>query len=157
MARTISPVPQEVTIYRPLAVGVSDRSPFLDVETTIRGLTQDYCTAFNTANYDHVAALFSADGVLMSPHHEAVRGKAPIERWLRGHGESGYQDLRMETERLDYSGDMAIETGRYTVSIRRPNGTTMMDRGKFVHSWRRLGAWLMTVDCWNSSLPACRE
>jgi uncharacterized protein (TIGR02246 family) len=144
-------------MYRPLAVGVPDRSPFLDVETTIRGLTQDYCTAFNTANYDHVAALFSADGVLMPPNHDLLQGRGSIERCFRARGESGYQDLRMETERLDHAGDMAIETGRYTVSIRRPNGTTMMDRGKFVHSWRRLGAWLMTVDCWNSSLPAVRE
>lgn len=144
-------------MYRPLAVGVSDRSPFLDVETTIRGLTQDYCTAFNTANYDHVAALFAADAVLMAPHQDVVQGKGPIERCLRNRGEMGYQDLRMETDRLDYSGDMAIESGRYTVSVRRSNGTTMMDRGKFVHTWRRLGAWLMTVDCWNSSLPASKE
>ena len=31
---------------------------FLDVESVIRGLTQDYCTAFNTGNYDQVASLY---------------------------------------------------------------------------------------------------
>jgi hypothetical protein len=54
---------------------------------------------------------------------------------------------------VDYSGDMAVETGRYTVVVRQENGTTVVDRGKFVHAWRRLGVWLMVADCWSSDLP----
>jgi hypothetical protein len=49
---------------------------------------------------------------------------------------------------------MVVEVGRYTVAIQQANGTTVADRGKFVQTWRRLGAWLMTVDCWSSELPA---
>jgi uncharacterized protein (TIGR02246 family) len=123
------------------------------VESTIRELTQDFSTAFNTANYDQVAALFAADGLLMAPHRETVQGTAAIERALREYGEAGYQDLRLETVRVDHSGDLAIEIGRYTVAIQRANGTTVADRGKFVHAWRRLGVWLMTADCWSSNLP----
>jgi hypothetical protein len=49
---------------------------------------------------------------------------------------------------------MAIEIGRYTIAIRRQNGTTVADRGKFIHAWRRLGAWLLLADSWSSNLPA---
>lgn len=140
-------------MYRPFGSGVHSQSLFIDVESTIRGLTQDYSTAFNTGNYEQVAELFAADGLFMPPHREAAQGPKAIERVLRDDGETGYQDLRLETTRVDNSGDMAVEIGRYTVAIRQGNGTTLADRGKFIHAWRRLGVWLMVAACWSSDLP----
>ena len=139
-------------MYRPSVLGVSGSGQFRDVESIVRGLTQDYCTAFNTGNYDHAAALFTSDAIFMPPHRESSRGSTQIEHLLRRFGESGYQDLRLETVRVDYSGDMAIEVGRYTVTIQRGN-TTLADRGEYVRGWHRLGAWLITADCWSSNLP----
>lgn len=140
-------------MYRPYASGVQAQSLFIDVESTIRGLTQDYSTAFNTGNYEQVAELFAADGLFMPPHREFAQGPQAIGGVLRRYGDAGYQDLRLETTRVDYSGDLAIETGRYTMAVRLENGATAADRGKFVHCWRRLGVWLMVADSWNSDLP----
>jgi ketosteroid isomerase-like protein len=89
----------------------------------------------------------------MAPHREAAQGPKAIEQVLREFGELGYEDLRLETTRVDYSGDMAAEVGRYTVAVRLANGTTIADRGKFLHAWRRVGAWLMIAACWSSNLP----
>lgn len=139
-------------MYRPNATSVPTTS-FRDVESIIRGLTQDYSTAFNTGNYDQAASLFTSDGSFMPSEREAVQGPKAIERVLREYGNSGFQDLRLETTRVDYSEDMAFEIGRYTISIHLENGTTSSDRGKFVHGWRRLGAWRMVADCWSSNLP----
>ena len=108
---------------------------------------------FNTGNYEQVAELFTSDGLFMPPHREAAQGPKAIEQVLRDHGEKGYQDLRLETTRVDNTGDMAIEIGRYTVAVRQGNGTTLADRGKFIHAWRRLGVWMMVAACWNSDLP----
>jgi uncharacterized protein (TIGR02246 family) len=135
-------------MYRP-PIG---SSPLLDVESTVRGLTQDFCMDFNTGNYDQVAALFASDGVLMLPHQESSQGPKGIERALRQYGDSGYQNLRFETTRVDYSGDMAVEMGRYTVSITLGN-SAMADAGKFLRAWRRLGAWRIVGDSWSSSMP----
>lgn len=140
-------------MYRPYGNTVPSSGPLLDVETIIRGLTQDYCTAFNTGNYDQVAALFASDGLYMAPRREPAQGAKAIEWLLLQLGERGYQDLRLETTRVDYAGDLAIEMGRYTVGIHQPDGTTIADRGKFVHAWRRLGAWLLVADSWSSNLP----
>jgi len=139
-------------MYRPYSSSLVDSRPFLDVESVIRGLTQDFVTSFNTGNYDQVAALFAPDGVCMAPHYDPAYGPKAVERLLREFSESGYEDLRMETIRVDSSADMAMEIGRYTVSVRRANGTTIMDRGKCVKVWRRLGAWLIVADCWNSNV-----
>jgi uncharacterized protein (TIGR02246 family) len=143
-------------MYRPLSEGVSGSNPRFDVESTVRGLTQDFCTAFNTGNYDQVATLFASDGLLMLSHREPSQGPKAIERILREYGESGYQNLRFETTRVDYSGDMAVEVGRYSVSIRVGN-TTISDAGKFLRAWHRLGAWRIVGDCWSSSVPIANQ
>ncbi|HUJ94961.1 MAG TPA: nuclear transport factor 2 family protein [Terriglobales bacterium] len=143
-------------MYRPYGNSLPNASSFVDVESTIRGLSQDLCTAFNTGNYDQVTALFAMDGFFIPPRHEAAQGKKAIEQLLRECADAGYEDLRLETIRVDYSGDMAVEVGRYAVAIRQQNGTAIADRGRYVHSWRRLGAWLLTADCWSSSLPTLK-
>ena len=139
-------------MYRPPIDNVPTSRTLLDPETVIRGLTQDFCTAFNTGNYDQVGRLYTADAVFMIPHREPFQGLSGIERALRGLGDLGYQGLRLETTRVDYSTDMAVEMGRYTIFIDQ-GGTTTFDSGRFVRAWRRLGAWLIICDSWNSSLP----
>lgn len=137
--------------YRPYAVPTPG-SP-KDVHSIIRELTQDFSTAFNTANYDQCAQIFAPDGFFMVPKQETVQGTKAIERSLQHLADLGYQDLRLETVRVDSSGDMAIEIGRYTLSIRGANGPTS-DRGKYLNAWRRLGAWRQIATCWSSDLSA---
>lgn len=140
-------------MYRPYSSSLADSRPFMDVESQIRSLSQDFVTSFNTGNFDQVGALFANDGVLMAPHREPAYGQKGVERLLREFSDAGYQDLRLETMRVEYSGDMAMETGRYSVAIRQANGTTVADRGKYLKGWRRLGVWLIVADCWSSNLP----
>jgi ketosteroid isomerase-like protein len=141
-------------MYRPYSSPIGGSSSSLDVESTIRGLTQDFSMNFNTGNYDQVGGLFSSDAVFMAPHHEPAVGPKGIERKLREFGEAGYQDLRLETTRVDYSGDMAMEVGRYSVVVFSENSGSATDRGKYLKVWRRLGAWRIVADCWSSNLPA---
>jgi uncharacterized protein (TIGR02246 family) len=143
-------------MYRPLSGSATSVNSWLDVQSAIRGLTQDFATAFNTGNYDQAAAMFTSDGFLMPPQREAAQGAKPIELMLRRIAEAGYENLRMETLRVEESGDMAVEIGRYTAAIHQVNRTTVVERGKFVHTWHRLGIWRMAANCWNSDLPTAR-
>jgi len=136
-------------MYRPYTSSLADSRPFQDVESQLRGLTQDFTTSFNTGNYDQAAALFAHDGVLMATLQEAAYGQKAVEHLLRDLGEAGYGDLRLETTRVEHSGDMAMELGRYTVVVRAANGTLVAERGKYVKVWRRLGAWLIVADSWS--------
>ncbi|HEY6764520.1 MAG TPA: nuclear transport factor 2 family protein [Candidatus Sulfotelmatobacter sp.] len=139
-------------MYRNYSSSLADSRPFMDVQSEIRGLTQDFVTSFNTGNYDQVAAMYATDGVFMAPHYEPAHGPKVIERHLRQLSDAGYEDLRLETLRVESSGDLAMEIGRYSVAIHQANGTTVADRGKYVKVWRRLGAWLIVADCWNSNV-----
>jgi ketosteroid isomerase-like protein len=140
-------------MYRSYSSSLADSRPFLDVPSLIRNLGQDFVTSFNTGNYDQAGALFAQDGAFMAPHYEPAYGPKAVERLLRQIGDAGYEDLRLETSRVEISGDLAVEIGRYSVAIRQPDGTILADRGKYVKNWRRLGAWLIVADCWSSNLP----
>lgn len=139
-------------MYRNYSSSLADSRPFMDVQSQIRELTQDLVTSFNTGNYDQVAAMYAADGVFMAPHYEPSHGPKETERLLRQLSDAGYEDLRLETLRVESSGDMAMEVGRYSVARHQTNGTTVADRGKYLKVWRRLGTWLIVADCWNSNL-----
>ncbi len=131
-------------------------APFLngDIETTIRNQTQDFCLAFNTGNYDQSATLFAADGVFMCCNRGPVQTTKLIERSLQQMAEGGYQDLRLETTRVENSGDMAMEIGRYRLTVHGPDGMNRTDEGKYLTSWRRMGAWRILATCWSSNQPA---
>lgn len=136
-------------MYRPNSSSPTDSRLPVDVESQIRGLSQDFAMSFNTGNYDQAASVFAADGVLMAPQLEAAYGQKSVERLLRQLGEAGYGDLRLETTRIEHSGDMAMELGRFSVVVRRSDGAIFPERGKYVKVWRRLGAWLLMADCWS--------
>lgn len=144
-------------MYRQYTGPQTDFRPFRDVESQLRDQTQDFATSFNTGNYDHAARLFAADGVLMAPQYEGAYGEKQVERLLRQMGEAGYSDLRLETTRIDHSGDMAMELGRFSLLVRSADGTGVPERGKYVRVWRRLGAWLLMADCWNSNARAAND
>jgi len=144
-------------MYRPYPGSLADSRPSRDVETQLRDLTQDFVMAFNTGNYDQAAGLFALDGVLMTPQREPAYGQKQVERLLRQLRDAGYGDLRLETTRIDHSGDMAMELGRFSLVLRQADGTVAPERGKYVKVWRRLGAWLVMADCWSRTAQVITE
>lgn len=141
-------------MYRPYKSTEADARPFRSVELVLRDLTQDFTTSFNTGNYDQAAALFANDGVLMAPLNEAAYGQTSVERLLRQLADAGYSDLRLETTRVEHAGEMAMELGRFSWTVRRGDGSAATERGKYVKVWRRLGAWLIVADCWSRTQAA---
>ena len=131
--------------------------PFRDVESLLRDLSQDFATSFNIGNYDQAASMFSADGVFMAPVYESAYGQKTVERLLRQLGDAGYRDLRIETTRVDHSGDMAMELGRFSLTLHKADGTAVIERGKYVKVWKRLGAWLIMADCWSKTSQAAED
>lgn len=144
-------------MYRPFSNVPADARSLRDVESQLRELTKDFGISFNTGNYDQAAGLFAGDGVLMAPHYDGAYGQQAVERLLRKLGEAGYSDLRMETIRVDHSGDMAMELGRFSVVVHKPDGSSVPERGKYVRVWRRFGAWLIVGDCWSRTPAAVTE
>jgi len=144
-------------MYRPYPNQSADAGLPRNVEAIVRDLTQDFAMSFNTGNFDQASALFSKDGMIVTPGMEAVHGQKAIEATLRRLGDLGYSDLRLETARVEHSGDLAMEIGRFTVKLRKGDGTGTTDRGSYVKVWRRLGVWLVVADCWSRTGEAAGQ
>jgi ketosteroid isomerase-like protein len=144
-------------MYRSYSSPAADARSLRSVETQLRDLTKDFAMAFNTANFDQAAGQFAHDGVLMAPFREPAQGQKEIEGSLRSLGDAGYSDLRLETTRIEHSGDMAMEIGKFSLVRRQAGSSVAPERGNYVRVWRRLGAWLVIADCWTRTADAASE
>jgi ketosteroid isomerase-like protein len=112
-------------------------------------------SAVNGKDAAKAAALYGTDAQLMAPNAEIIRGRANIEAFWKKLIE---QDLKVSTTTIeaDVSGSIGYETGTYDLSFRSADGQVIHDQGKYVNLMKRGGDghWYMTIDIWNSSLPA---
>src|ERR1700735_1441489 len=72
--------PRRYYMYRPYSSSLADSRSFMDVQSLIRNLNQDYVTSFNTGNYDQAAAFFAPDDAFMAPHHDTGYGPTAHEQ-----------------------------------------------------------------------------
>jgi uncharacterized protein (TIGR02246 family) len=109
----------------------------------------------NASDVAGVMSVWSDDGVLMPPHHAAVRGRAAIESYFRQlfqrarlrfvFTESVISiDERTATERLSYTAETWLAG----------SATPIADRGKGLHVYtRESGSWKLAMDVWNTDTP----
>jgi len=64
----------------------------------------------------------------------------------------GLRDWRIEPNRVEQFGDIALEYGTYSNLIGEPNGLDSAASGKYLVVWRRQadGQWLIHADIANS-------
>ena len=100
--------------------------------------TASLLTAVNAADVAGVVAVWSDDGVLMPPHHPAVRGRPEIERYFRELFERTRFTFSFTASTLHIAGDAAFERIEYSVSARPARGgADARDVGKGLHVYRR--------------------
>lgn len=65
-------------------------------------------------------------------------------------------NVTFQTEDVQVAGDLAIETGRYEMTVTPKQGKAINDKGKYVTVWQRQpdGSWKIVRDISNSDLPA---
>ena len=76
-------------------------------------------------------------------------GQKLVERLLRQLGEAGYGDLRMETTRVEHSGDMAMEIGRFSVIVRQAGRDDDAGAREICESVAPAGCMALVADCWS--------
>jgi ketosteroid isomerase-like protein len=95
--------------------------------------------------------LYSADAQALPPNGEPVQGPDAIGALWQRVIDSGVKEAALETAEVEVRGDLAFETGRYT--LKAADGTDI-DNGKYVVIWKREGTdWRLFRDIWNSSRP----
>jgi ketosteroid isomerase-like protein len=128
----------------------------MDTRAEIEMLTAKFSKAVTNKDFGALGSFYEERARLLAPGAPMVEGRAAIQAVQQGMIEGGVQALRLDVIDVIEAGDLAIEIGRYTLTIQPPGGESVIDNGKSVVVWRRQkdGALKIAVDTFNSDAPA---
>ena len=130
-------------------------APGESIETTLRKLLARFTSAVNNRDVEAMVSLYAPDAAVLPPNNSVAIGTKAIRDLFKAMLDAGFSDLTAEATRIEQSGDLAVEVGRYTLQAPQKEGGKKEDRGKYVGTWRRQpnGEYRMIADIWNSDLP----
>jgi uncharacterized protein (TIGR02246 family) len=109
--------------------------------------------AVNASDVSGVVAVWADEGVLMPPHHPAVRGRAAIELYFSQLFAGRRFEFSFTGSHIRVADGLAVEQLAYTATVwSADGGAPARDTGKGIHVYRRdaNGSWRLTADIWNS-------
>ncbi|HEV8600458.1 MAG TPA: nuclear transport factor 2 family protein [Gemmatimonadales bacterium] len=123
-------------------------------EEAIATAQERFVLHYNSGHADSLAAFYAPDAHLMPANLPAVVGTAAIQAAFTQAVASKGQ-LKLVTESVSASGDLAVERGTYEETYTPAGSSTpVTDRGKYLAHWQRMGGkWVMVNDIANSDLP----
>lgn len=91
----------------------------------------------------------------MPPNSDFRVGKQQIEEAIASEISMGSTNLNFIQTDLIVSGNIAYESGTYSLEIKPKDQETVKDYGKYIVIWEKQenGKWLMKKDIWNTSVP----
>jgi ketosteroid isomerase-like protein len=121
-----------------------------DARSAIEAANRTFMNAFGRGDAVTLAGLYSATAQLLPAHSDFVAGSMAIRHFWQGVMELGVTRALLETLEIETQGDIACETGRYTLRA----GEEIADVGKYLVLWKRDGAaWKLHRDIWTTSRP----
>jgi len=123
-------------------------------ETALASALDRFVVHYNSGHVDSVLTFFAPDAHLMPPNTPTIVGHAALKTALE-QALAAKPQLKLVTEAVAASGDLAVERGTYEETVTPPGSTTAVtDRGKYLTHWHRIGGqWLIVDDMANSDLP----
>lgn len=118
----------------------------------IKRLRELWADAFNARDLETSLFFYADDAVVLPPNGIAVRGVEAIRDLLKSMFDAGHSEGKFEQSQIEYSGNMAVEVGAYTVQTHGDDGTRQ-DTGRYMATWRRQenGEFRITVNVWSTN------
>lgn len=124
------------------------------VRKIIDANNKQFIEAFNKGDAAAIANMYTMDARVLPPNSEMVEGRANIQKYWQGAMTAGLKIVSLEAVHVEPQGNIAVEVGRYTLTIPGAGGTTTTDKGKYVVVWKREGrSWKLAVDIFNTNMP----
>ena len=118
---------------------------------------RDLVTAWNgyiaSQNDSAIAAIHAADAVIMPPNMPMLTGRDAIRQFWAGFWPAK-PELKLIPRDVAVAGDLAVESGIWSLSmIPGPDGIST-DNGKYLVAWKRTAeGWKVIRDIYNSDNP----
>jgi ketosteroid isomerase-like protein len=135
-------------------VAAAKGEPMSRSEAAVRRLTQEWVLACNTRQLDELLELYSPDAMVLRSNLPAIRGAMALREFFHGSLEAGLGEVALEPMRVEVSGDIAHEVGRYSALVPGTAGKRREERGKYlwVFAKQSSGDWKLVSECWSSDL-----
>jgi uncharacterized protein (TIGR02246 family) len=119
-------------------------------------MNRDFAKALNAADAVAAANLYTEDATLLPPNEAPVSGRANIQKYWEGALAGGAFDVSVATTSTGSNGDLGYEIGRFQMSIKQPDGTITVEKGKYIELLKRGadGIWKSTHGIWNADTLA---
>ncbi|MGH7572906.1 MAG: YybH family protein, partial [Gemmatimonadota bacterium] len=134
------------------------------IEATIEESNNAFEQAMLTGDTAAMVASYADDAVVQPPYMPASAGKAAIQSMFAqmvAEGVPSSFDITAENVTVAESGELAYETGHYTVSGSSPEGETWEDQGKYLSVWEKdaEGQWQTAATSWspNAAPPGMEQ
>ena len=138
----------------------SDSSTTATVDQDRAGINQTrsaYVAAWNGADADQMANLYTPDALVLYPNQPAVVGRSAILVYFKAFfAEFTQEDFELISEEIEIVGPWAFDRGTYRWrGVPRPGGDPVSDHGKYLVILQRQpdGSWKVARDMDNSDRP----
>jgi len=103
-----------------------------------------------------ILAEYADDALILGSGAPMLQGKPAVAKFLQGlFGGNTLRDVKGNVTDIMISGDLAVETGTYSMTVIPKNGTAVADNGKYIHVWKKSvdGSWKVVRYVPNSDIP----
>jgi len=103
-----------------------------------------------------ILAEYADDAIILGSGAPMLQGKPAVAAFLQGlFGGNTLRDVKGNVTDIMISGDLAVETGTYSMTVIPKNGTAVADNGKYIHVWKKSvdGSWKVVRYVPNSDIP----
>ena len=128
--------------------------PMSRSEAAVRRLTQEWVLACNTRQLDELIELYAADAMVLRSNLPPIRGAMAVREFFFASLEAGLGEVALDPVRVEVSGDLAHEVGRYSALVPGTAGKRREERGKYlwIFAKQASGDWKLLSECWSSDL-----
>jgi len=126
-------------------------------EAALRALIKDWAAAAQAKDAAKFVSIYADDAVVMMAGAPDIQGLAAIREGIPAMMQDPAFALSFEADRVEVarSGDLAFETGAYSMTLTGPDKKPATEKGHYVVVWRKGadGAWKVVVDAPISDPP----
>ncbi|HZS60532.1 MAG TPA: SgcJ/EcaC family oxidoreductase [Gemmatimonadaceae bacterium] len=117
-------------------------------EAKIRGLDSAWAKAAAAKDLDQATAVYADNASMLAPGEPIATGKTAIRAAWQGMLGLPAANLTFGPDKIDVSGDRAIDLGTYTLTYNDKAGKPQTSKARYVVVWGRQadGTWKVLVD-----------
>ena len=124
------------------------------LDETIAQTNAEFAAALRDGDPGAASAVYAENATMLAPSAELLSGRQAIAAFWRAGVEAGISGVELTSIELERDSGLAYEIGRYTLSLRSPEGT-VVDSGKYllVHALQMDGSWRRAAEMFSPDSP----